>query len=321
MIFINDPVAGVNFALDIRLRIAHKMPPMRFEFKTRFPEAMGGGIGAATGGSVGAGVRTAGPAGPSPAPEMSAGAVFERMAPPPEAGVRISGPPPGAPGEGAMVFERTPMSPDAGGMVFRWQGGRDDNAKNEALGKQLIEGVEAEGTRSTIEIAAGEIGNERPIEIVFERWYSPELQVVVMTKHSDPRFGETTYRLTNINRAEPAHELFEVPADYKVQDFSRTPMAAPMDGISGGALNGKAIMLPPPEYPAIARAAKAFGSVTVQVTIDEGGNVVSARSVSGHPLLQAAAVAAAKQAKFAPTKLSGQPVKVNGVLVYTFVAQ
>jgi len=85
------------------------------------------------------------------------------------------------------------------------------------LGKQIIEGVEAEGTRTTVTIPAGEIGNERPIEIVSERWYSPELQLVVMTRHSDPRFGETTYKLTNINRTEPAKTLFEVPADYTIK--------------------------------------------------------------------------------------------------------
>jgi len=88
----------------------------------------------------------------------------------------------------------------------------------ESLGKQTIEGVEAEGTRTTIVIQPGAMGNERAISIVSERWYSPELQTVVMTKHSDPRFGETTYRLTNINRSEPARTLFEVPADYTLKN-------------------------------------------------------------------------------------------------------
>lgn len=90
------------------------------------------------------------------------------------------------------------------------------NGKQESLGKQSIEGVEAEGTRTTITIPAGEIGNERAIEIISERWYSPELQTVVMTKHSDPRFGETVYRLTNINRGEPDASLFQVPAGYRI---------------------------------------------------------------------------------------------------------
>src|SRR6476659_7448660 len=97
-----------------------------------------------------------------------------------------------------------------------------------------------------------------------------------------------------------------------------TPPRAP---ISGGVLNGKAISLPKPGYPPIARAAHASGPVVVQVLIDENGNVVSAHAVSGHPLLQAAAVGAAKQARFSPTKLSGQPVKVTGVIQYNFVSQ
>lgn len=91
--------------------------------------------------------------------------------------------------------------------------------------------------------------------------------------------------------------------------------------ISGGVLNNKAISMPSPEYPAIARAAQAAGTVTVQVTIDEEGNVIAARAVAGHPLLQAASVAAARQAKFSRTLLSGEPVKVTGVLVYNFLAQ
>lgn len=97
-----------------------------------------------------------------------------------------------------------------------------------------------------------------------------------------------------------------------------TPPRAP---ISGGVLNGKAISLPKPAYPAIARAARASGTVVVQVLIDENGRVVSANAVSGHPLLQAVAVGAARQARFSPTKLSGQPVKVTGVIQYNFVAQ
>ena len=90
--------------------------------------------------------------------------------------------------------------------------------KTESLGKQVMEGVEVEGTRETITIAAGEIGNELPIQIVSERWYSPELQVVVMRKHTDPMVGENTYKLTGINRSEPAHLLFEPPGDYTIKE-------------------------------------------------------------------------------------------------------
>jgi len=89
--------------------------------------------------------------------------------------------------------------------------------------------------------------------------------------------------------------------------------------ISGGVLNGKATSLPKPPYPPAARAVRASGAVSVQVLIDEGGSVVSASAVSGHPLLRAAAVQAARGARFSPTMLSGQPVKVSGVITYNFV--
>lgn len=89
--------------------------------------------------------------------------------------------------------------------------------------------------------------------------------------------------------------------------------------VSGGVLNGKATSLPKPAYPPAARAVRAGGAVAVQVLIDESGRVVSASAVSGHPLLRAAAVAAAHGARFSPTLLSGQPVKVSGVITYNFV--
>lgn len=89
--------------------------------------------------------------------------------------------------------------------------------------------------------------------------------------------------------------------------------------ISGGVLNGKATSLPKPPYPAAAKAVRASGAVNVQVTISESGSVVSASAVSGHPLLRPAAEQAARQARFAPTLLSGQPVSVTGVIVYNFV--
>ncbi len=89
--------------------------------------------------------------------------------------------------------------------------------------------------------------------------------------------------------------------------------------VSQGVINGKATSLPKPPYPAAARAVRASGAVNVSVKIDENGNVVSASATSGHPLLRAAAVQAARSAKFAPTQLSGQPVSVTGIIVYNFV--
>jgi hypothetical protein len=90
-----------------------------------------------------------------------------------------------------------------------------------SLGKKTINGVNAEGTLYTRTIPAGTIGNEKPIAITTERWYSPELQITVMIKRSDPRMGETEFQLTNIQRQEPEASLFQVPSDYTVKDAGR----------------------------------------------------------------------------------------------------
>ncbi len=289
MIFINDPVAQMSYVLDVRTHVARKMPFFRFEVRV-----------------------------PPPAEAGKTPGSTETRTPPPDSGES----------NGNVYVMTTP--PASGGYRVEYYGG-GKRAKAESLGKQLIEGVQAEGTRTTVTIAAGEIGNELPIAIVNERWYSPELQTVVMSRQSDPRFGETVYRLTNIDRGEPDKSLFEVPGDYSVNTVPAATDGAsgsvnastnpPAGAIAGGVLNGKATSMPMPVYPAIAGAAHASGTVTVQVTIDEDGNVIFAKAIAGHPLLQAAAVTAARQAKFAPTRLSGQPVKVQGTLMYNFVAQ
>jgi len=195
-IFINDPVAGVTFSLDSRTHIAHKSAPFTFELSSKG----GPGVstahgqrfefkverGTATGGNV---IMTA-PLGAGVDPARVPHSVIE----------------------GSSTY------------VFRTNKGSNANEKKEDLGKQIVEGVEATGTRTTITIPAGEIGNERAIEIVSERWYSAELQLVVMTRHSDPRMGETTYKLTNITRSEPAKTLFEVPADYTIKSGFEAPL-------------------------------------------------------------------------------------------------
>jgi hypothetical protein len=187
----------VTYALDSRSHVAHKSAPFSFEF-TRKLGGMSGPDGnfeikVAPGGERSTMIMTA----PLPGPPAGPGA-------------RI----------GVTQAEQFSIGGAAGtsSYVFRTSGGPNANEKKEDLGKQMIESVEAEGMRTTVTIPTGEIGNERPIEIVSERWYSPELQLVVMTRHSDPRQGETTYKLTNINRTEPAKSLFEVPSDYTIKE-------------------------------------------------------------------------------------------------------
>src|SRR5678815_2755308 len=189
-IFINDPVAGVTYSLDSRSHTAHKSVPFKFEFSRKTGEQFEFRVAQGTGGAGGNVIINA---------PLAA-----------TAGARATTPP----------VDQFTLRTEAGvgeTFVFRSKPNNANEVK-EQLGKQTIEGVEAEGTRTTVTIPAGEIGNERAIEIVSERWYSPELQVVVMTRHSDPRTGETTYKLTNINRSEPAKSLFEVPSDYTIKE-------------------------------------------------------------------------------------------------------
>jgi len=103
-----------------------------------------------------------------------------------------------------------------GKMGSRQQEMANSSLKKEDLGTQTIAGVSAQGTRITHTIPAGQIGNDKAITIVSEHWYSNDLQMVVMSKRSDPRFGDTTYSLTNVQRQEPAASLFAVPPDYTV---------------------------------------------------------------------------------------------------------
>jgi len=112
----------------------------------------------------------------------------------------------------------------------------DPNVTKESLGTQTLNGISAQGTRFTRLIPAGKIGNDKPITVTREVWYSPDLQMVVQSKHSDPRFGDTVYSLTNIQRTEPAASLFTVPSDFTVKEgplhkgmrgMKHPPMAPP----------------------------------------------------------------------------------------------
>jgi protein TonB len=141
-----------------------------------------------------------------------------------------------------------------------------------------------------------------------------------------PEDAESTAAAPEAQKREPpaagSEGTTDTPTDAKPPEAKPAdPATASAQGrraISGGVLNGKAISLPTPTYPAEARAARISGAVTVQITIDEYGNVITARAVSGHPLLQASAVSAAQQARFSPTFLMGEAVKVTGVLIYNF---
>jgi hypothetical protein len=173
---ISDPTTGSMVMLDLQSRTAHKLPGA--------PRLMMWTRGVVASG--GPGVRV------EPAEKMSV-EKFEMAVPGPGA-------------RGSVMFSR--MDAVAGHQT--------EKPIVESLGTQFMEGVAVEGTRTTMTIPAGQIGNERPINIVSERWFSPDLKVLVMSRQSDPRFGETTYRLTGISLAEPSPDLFEIPAGFTV---------------------------------------------------------------------------------------------------------
>jgi len=119
----------------------------------------------------------------------------------------------------SMLKEK--MSAEAMAKVKARVRGPEPNTKSEELGSQVMEGVSVQGKRVTRTIPAGDIGNDRALEIVTETWFSPELQVVVMSRTTDPRSGDSVYKLTNVSRAEPDRSLFEVPADYQIREEGR----------------------------------------------------------------------------------------------------
>ena len=208
MISINDPVAGVAYSLNYESKIAHKMgmprtvdiskiAKDRAELKEKI-EKQRSANGAEAGVSV-----------------VNEVVIKEGASVAYSASAR-SGVATGAAPAAVISGVRSGIPMPVGNGVFSWTS--DAEVNQEQLGTQAVEGVAAEGTRTTFTIAAGKIGNDRPIVTVNERWYSQELQAVVLSKNSDPRMGETTYRLTNIDRSEPDPSLFQVPADYTVEE-------------------------------------------------------------------------------------------------------
>jgi hypothetical protein len=181
-ITISDPIARTNFTLEPETRVAYGAPGL-----VMLPSKISGTYAVTTADSTAVRAKVEEERQRSTAATVTSG---------------------GRGGGGAVM---------ARGGLIRTPAGNEQNVIREELGTQTIEGVAAAGTRTTTVIPAGAIGNLQEIRIVSEQWFSPDLQVLVMTKHSDPRSGETTYKLTNIVRAEPDPALFIVPADYTVK--------------------------------------------------------------------------------------------------------
>jgi hypothetical protein len=135
--------------------------------------------------------------------------------------VSRSGPPPDGPRGPRGFGAREPRGP---GEPGRGRGALPPpQVTSENLGTRQVAGVRADGTRQTVTFPAGVFGNVRAIEVVTERWYSPELKITVESRRTDPRLGDVVYRVVNLSRAEPPPDLFEIPADYTVVDRPMRP--------------------------------------------------------------------------------------------------
>jgi hypothetical protein len=216
MVFLQDPVAGTSYTLDAETKTARTRPRPTQTLRQQVI-ALPDGKGKRTERIERVGERVL--------------RIDDRME------IAVPGPEGGTPGMGPPVPLTLPHPVGAVGMVTR----KLPPPKTEDLGTQVMEGVRVQGTRSTITIPAGEIGNERPIVTINERWSSPELGVVVMSRHSDPRLGTTTYRLTDLRRNDPDPGLFQVPPGYTVkEDAPRTLMLRRLQGSPTGEATGPA---------------------------------------------------------------------------------
>ena len=195
-----DPVANASYVLNPKAQTARKLPMGNFAFNTT---RIGNG-------EINTFMLRTGPGdgtrGSSSIDEAKMKADEAKMKAEIEAHMKS-----GSAANGNIAFAYGPNV-----EVMRRTMSRREKVKEEPLGKQPVEGVSAEGTRTVATIEAGAIGNDRPIQTVSERWFSPELQTVMLTRSSDPRSGEEVFKLINVNRAEPAAYLFQVPAGYQI---------------------------------------------------------------------------------------------------------
>lgn len=245
LITINDPVADVSYSLNTADQTAWKFRPFR---------VMSGELGNVEYRTATAATAPLPANLPAPPP---GGATFtlqvgpnDRADGPPPDTFELPVPPPGAPGAPGVGVGVRGYGPAVaiGGVAAAVAAGA---VTTEDLGEQILEGVLARGTRHMQTIAAGAIGNERPIEIVADEWYSPDIEAVVLRRNSDPRFGETVYRLVNVSRSEQAPDLFAVPSGYTIQGEGapgmRAGVAATEERDAGGRVERRVFLVQPKE--------------------------------------------------------------------------
>jgi TonB family protein len=218
---------------------------------------------------------------------------------------------------------------DAFRTLFSPKVRKDAVARLELVGNKSLQGNAGREYRMTL----GDLSGTAQVFATRKRFYSivyldtkkdAVLQDQFLSSFVLPeKTNETTAQAPAVEEAPPAPAEAEAQKNKteptpKTEDVPHGSQAGKRGPVSAGVLNGKAISLPVPDYPAEAKAAGAEGVVVIQVLVDEQGNVTDARPISGPKLLQETSLIAARQAKFSPTLLSGEAVKVTGVLVFNF---
>jgi hypothetical protein len=234
-IWISDPVANVSYVLNPLTNKAHKIPLMRtFQFaKSPGEPATAFVYGGPSEVNIGIAEKKKAMAererqATGFASEAEGSAMKKKMLVEREGGAAASGgwvtvtDNGGEPG----VVTFTVNGAGAGGQVFERHAamaGERSEEQNEELGARAFEGVQAKGVKHTVTVPQGQIGNDRPIQYVTERWFSPELQVTILSKNSDPMNGETTFQLSNIKRTAPDASLFQLPSSYQLVEEPTMP--------------------------------------------------------------------------------------------------
>lgn len=199
--------------------------------------------------------------------------------------------------------------------------------QKEDLGTDFQDGLQLKGIRETKNYAPGTVGNDRPLSITNEYWYSADLHLNISVKRIDPRFGIQTVRITGLRRDEPDALLFEVPADYKLVNENGPDNVTSADGgtlpgrrlrVGGNFIAGKLLNRVQPVYPALARQTRIQGVVRLHTILQKDGTVQQLEVITGHPLLVLAAMDAVRQWRYEPTLLNGEPVEVDTTVDVVF---
>ncbi|HEY6401223.1 MAG TPA: energy transducer TonB [Blastocatellia bacterium] len=310
---VSDPFSGQSFTLDPQNRTAHKITIRPLNGNGGVVEIQPvtiAGVGAPTAGAIAPGIPLRG---------------------------AISGPALVAPG---IACAPGPIRPFGGFGI-------NAEHRDESLGSQMIEGVMAEGTRITVTIPAGSMGNERPINATYERWRSKALQMDLLIKSVDPRSGEATQQITNLTLGDPDPALFEIPPDYTIQEImTSAPLlaGARLDNTAGANTPGQRTIMRTGDFgvqgpvhpmsaslrPTIlyrekaryteeARQNRVEGTVVLSVVFNVNGAITDIMVVRGLPdALTEKAIEAARKIRFQPAVKDGMPVSVRGSLEFTF---